>query len=144
MEKTPLSEADLTKLCVDFMEARGWRALRHQRTIVRGQFQTGEPGIPDYQFIYYLKEHSVYGFCLNLYVEFKRKSKTAQCRCAANAGSRRRCTFHDQVEWQARERAAGGAVWVIDDFADFEASYRDMFGSFLREWAGWMNSSTES
>jgi hypothetical protein len=126
MKKTPLSEADLTKLCVDFMEARGWRALRHQRTIVRGQFQTGEPGIPDYQFIYYLQKQP-YGICLNLYVEFKRKSKTAQCRCAANAGSRRRCTFHDQLNWQRDERARGAVVWVVDDFAQFEREYRNYF-----------------
>jgi hypothetical protein len=130
MRKPPaLSEADLTRQVCDFMRANGWRAIRHQRTIMKGQFQTGEPGMPDYQFIYYLKRP--YGMCLNLFVEFKRKSNTARCRCAANEGTRRRCTFHDQINWRHRESGLGGVVWVVSDFSYFEAAYMDVFASFL-------------
>ncbi|MGA2270301.1 MAG: hypothetical protein ABSH44_17655 [Bryobacteraceae bacterium] len=108
-----LLEREVTQQVKDFLLYRNWRPVRMQRTVIPGQFQTGEPGICDYEFIYYLTQSKIMGASLTLWVEFKRPG-----------GELRK----DQPEWHARERARGATVWVVDDFDFFATLYEKHFG----------------
>jgi len=108
-----LLEADVTKQIKDFMRWRGWRPVRFQRTIVPGQFQTGEPGVPDFQFIRYL--HTGFpGLAVLCWVEMKR-------------ATRGRLQEH-QIAWRDREHALGAIVLKASNIKDFEAEYERLFG----------------
>ena len=120
-----LAEADIVAQVKGFLEARGWRPVRMMRTIVPGAFQAGEPGIPDYEFIYYMAEAKA----LVLWVEFKAPRRTARCRCLQIVGTRKRCTACDQRNWRERERKIGAAVWSgVDDLLWFQEQYAREFG----------------
>lgn len=124
-----LCEADITSQIRDLMEARGWRAVRMQRTIVPGQFSTCEPGMADFLFLYFLPNPHNYAVTLALWVELKRPKARMACRCLQNRGTRKRCTFCDQKAWQMRERARGGVVWSgVDDLGWFIEQYDRAFG----------------
>lgn len=102
-------EREVTKAVKDYLTARGWRAVRFQRTVIPGSFQTGEPGIPDTLFLYY-KAPPV---ALALWVEFKR----------ATRGKR----SEDQKQWHAREQQRGALVVTVNDPAEFAAWYERTF-----------------
>jgi hypothetical protein len=125
-----LSEANVTDQVVSFMQAKGWRTLRMQRTIVPGQFSTCEPGTADFLFVRYLNKVGVQGgHTLALWVELKRPNARMRCKCLENAGTRKRCTMCDQKNWQQRERARGATVWSgVSDIDWFMEQYQKAFG----------------
>ena len=121
---TGLTEADVTGQVRDFMEAKGWRSVRMQRTIVPGQFSTCEPGTADFLFLYYCRKAA-----LALWVELKKPRARMACKCIQNRGSRKRCTFCDQINWRAKERARGAVVWSgVDEIGAFIDSYEKTYG----------------
>lgn len=125
-----LSEADVTAQIRAFLEHRGWRPIRYQRTVVQmaggGAFSTAEPGQADFQFVRYLPS-SVPGGSIILWVEMKKKGMFAKCRCATKK-PRQRCTACDQATWRDRERRRGALVWMVDDLAWFMSAYETTFG----------------
>ena len=48
-----VQEREVTHAVKHYLELRGWRAIRFQRTVVMGAFQAGEPGQADYLFVKY-------------------------------------------------------------------------------------------
>jgi hypothetical protein len=102
-----LKERDVTRQVCDYLGFRGWRALRMQRTVLPGSFQTGEPGQADYLFLRYMLGGKP-GSTLSLWIEFK-----------APGGRLRK----GQAEWHVRERLRGGLVWVVGSFEAFEEAY---------------------
>jgi len=121
---TGLTEADVTSQVRDYMEAKGWRSVRMQRTIVPGQFSTCEPGTADFLFLYYSRKAA-----LALWVELKKPKARMYCKCLQNRGTRKRCTYCDQINWRAKERARGAVVWAgVDNIADFIAAYDKTYG----------------
>lgn len=117
-------ESDISALVRDFLQFRGWRAIRMQRTVIPGSFQTAEPGMPDFLFVRYLKD----GAGLLLWIELKRPGDRRTCRCVANLGSRRRCTVCDQKNWREREHKLGARVWRVDNAESFAAEYDRHYG----------------
>lgn len=99
-------EAEIARAIVDFMQKRLWRSIRMQRTVIPGQFQTGEPGITDYLFLHYEP-------VLVLWVEVK-----------APDGHLR----PQQREWIDRERARGATVWIAADIGAYEEAYAEKYG----------------
>ena len=125
----PLSESHVMRQVRDFMELRGWRPVRMQRTIVPGQFSTCEPGTADFLFLYYLDKGGVPAGSLCLWVELKRPKARMRCRCLENRGTRKRCTACDQKAWRERERARGAMVWTdVADIQKFIGEYERTFG----------------
>ena len=122
-----LSESQVSKQVRDFMEARGWRCLRFQRTVIPGAFSSAEPGCPDLSFTRYL-DCKVTGAALVLWLEMKSATDRRSCRCLQNQGTRKRCTVCDQKNWHQRERLRGATVWVVSDFSWFEELYFKHFG----------------
>jgi len=106
-----LKERDVVKQVKDFLAWRGWRAVRMQRMILPGSFQTGEPGMADYLFLRYSPEST--GACLCLWIEFKRPGGPMR---------------QGQMEWHERERIRGAAVWVVEELDDFMTLYNQHFG----------------
>jgi len=107
-----LLERHVSRQVRDFLEYRGWRAIRMQRTVIPGSFQTGEKGMADYLFVRYLPEVKP-GCSLTLWVETKRPG-----------GPLRK----HQPEWHAEERLRGAQVWVVDDFDLFARNYERVWG----------------
>jgi hypothetical protein len=108
-----LLEAQVAKQLRDFLELRRWRRVRHQRTVVPGQFQTGEPGMADEQWIYYLQPHHS-GLTVTQWIETKR--------------SKRGKRSEDQDTWQAREIARGAVVINCNDIDAYMKEYEIRFG----------------
>jgi hypothetical protein len=108
-----LLERDVTKQVKDFMEFRGWRPVRMQRTVVPGAFQTGEPGIPDFLFVRYLRT-AFSGLSVAVWIELKR----------ARGGK----VSDEQHKWRDREKARGAIVLKASNIADFEREYERLFG----------------
>lgn len=108
----PLAERDVTKQVRDYLAYRGWRPIRQGRTAVPGAFSVGEPGVPDFVFLYYFDEPR--GAAAVLWVEFK----------SPRPGSKR---SDDQVKWHTREKARGAVVVTVSDFLAFEQWYRRKF-----------------
>jgi hypothetical protein len=124
-----LSEADVTGQVRSFLEAHGWRAVRIQRTVVPGQFQSGEPGQADFQFVYYLRSKVCPALSLTLWIELKKKGAKPRCRCLDIRGTKKRCTACDQKNWRDRERARGAVVWSgVNDIQWFVDEYQVRFG----------------
>jgi hypothetical protein len=107
-------EKQVTEQVRDYLKYRGWRAIRMQRTVVPGAFQSGEPGMPDYLFLRYLPPFPTPkgAAALCLWIEFK-----------APGGKLR----EGQAEWHCRERLRGGSVWVVDDLDWFAELYEKHF-----------------
>lgn len=125
--KLKLSEADVTLQIRGFLEAKNWRIIRFQRTVVPGQFSTHEPGTPDLAGIFYVKDQSIPGAAVVLWIEMKKKDARPQCRCATKK-ARQRCTACDQAAWRQRERARGAVVWTVDSIEWFTRAYDSTFG----------------
>lgn len=119
---TELSESDVTKQIKGYLEARGWRIKRNQRTVVPGQFQAGEPGEPDLLAIRYLEN----GVALVLWIELKSPTDKRKCRCAQR--KRGLCTPCAQEDWRTREIQRGGIVWRVDNLQKFADRYSATFG----------------
>ena len=126
-----LSEANITDQVRGFLEHRGWRAIRLNRSLVQmpfgGAVQFGECGMPDFQFVRYVGTGRAPCLSLTLWVEFKATGIKARCRCATKK-PRQRCTACDQAKWRAAERARGGVVWVVDSLGWVEMEYERVFG----------------
>jgi hypothetical protein len=122
-----LSEADVTVQIRGFLESKGWRIIRFQRTVVPGQFSTHEPGTPDLAAIFYVKDQSIPGAAVVLWLELKKSGARAQCRCATKK-PRQRCSGCDQAAWRQRERARGAIVWTVDSIDWFTKAYDAEFG----------------
>lgn len=124
-----LAERDIVAQVRGYLESRGWRAIRHGRGIVQGfggqVVQFGEPGMADYQFVYYRPERPALSF--TLWVEFKRTGAKARCICRTKK-PRQRCTACDQATWRERERARGALVWVADSLEMVMGEYERVFG----------------
>ncbi len=114
-------ERDVSKQVKDFLEARGWRAIRTQFAFSPGAFQTGEPGMPDYLFLRYEPG----GRALVLFIEVKGPRDQRKCNCVP--GSKKVCKVCRQKNWQAREKQRGARVIVVDDaewfFEQYERAY---------------------
>ena len=105
-------EREVTKKVKQYLELRGWRGVRMQRTVVPGQFQTSEPGCADFVFLNYDRNRST-DYCRVLWIEFKAKT--------GHLGPK-------QVEWIAREKSRGAMVEVVDDAEEFRIFYEKTFG----------------
>jgi len=126
-----LLETDLSLQVVGFLQARGWHPYRMARIVVPAlQLFSGEPGVADYQFRYYLHPEAAAGAGLLLWIEFKRESdrRTCQCLKIARSKSGRRCTVCDQKNWREREEKYGGRVWQIRTFQEFATLYQKYYG----------------
>ena len=106
-----LEEQRITKAVRAFLVNRGWRAIRFQRFVAPGSFQTGEPGIPDYLFVRYFR--SPHGAALAMWIEMKAPMGRFQ---------------PGQQEWHQRETQLGASVWVVDDVGWFAEEYERIFG----------------
>lgn len=122
-------EADVSGQVCDFLRMKGWRLKRNQRTVIPGQFQSGEPGEADVTAIYYLGSVRP-GLAAVLHVEVKGPRDKRACNCAwrLKANKRGKCGVCLQADWQARERSRGATVWVVNNFVDFEENYQRAFG----------------
>ena len=107
-KKPPTPEQIVTRACNKMLTSHGWRLIRHQRTAVPGSFSTGEPGMPDYQAVRYVKDGVSYMF----WIEYK----------SPTGGLRK-----GQPEWHERERKLGGVVVVVDNAEKFEEWYMKRF-----------------
>lgn len=105
-----LLEREVTKQVLDFLRTRGWRPIRHQRTIMPGSFQTGEAGMADHENVFYL----LGGVSVTLWTEFKRTK-----------GGK---LSEDQKDWQLEERRRGAVVWNVNEFNVFLPMYMEQFG----------------
>lgn len=121
-------EADVTKQVRDFFALRGWRAIRHQRFVIPGAGQSGEPGQPDFCFIKYLrgKDGEYSGVSLVIWIEMKKPGARPQCRC--KPGKRSQCTACAQKAWRDREEQRGGIVLQVSAVRELEAWYTPRFG----------------
>ena len=106
-----LLERQVDRQVKDFMELRGWRTIRFQRTVIPGAFMTGEPGIPDRMYLKYLDRN---GVCVAVWIELKR--------------AKRGKLSEDQIKWRNREIARGAVVLKVDDIDEFMADYERRFG----------------
>ena len=121
-----LAEREVTKQVRDFLEWRGWRPVRHQRTAIPGSFSTGEPGMPDYCMIHYLEGvgGKLVGVSLVLWIEMKREGARMRCNCRES----HTCTMHAQMKWRAREEKRGAIVAQVASLSMFEPWYLERFG----------------
>lgn len=116
--KLKLVERDVVAQVVPYLTNRGWRAVRMQRTVMPGQFQAGEPGMPDYLFVFY-GGGSAFGRRI-LWIEFKGPNDKRKCKCK---GAGRECTICAQAEWKRKEQIRGGTVLTVSDLDEFIAWY---------------------
>jgi len=125
-KRGPGPEASVSKQCVDFMETRGWRAIRMPRGLAqygeRGVVPYGEPGQPDWMFIKYLPfkvggDLRTSKMTETIFIEFKQPNSKRKCTCA----SKKRCTYHDQEAWRVREQARGAVVLRIESLEQLMA-----------------------
>lgn len=115
-------EAGVSKACVDFLEAHGWRAIRMPRgkTNFAGRWVTmHEPGQTDWEFIKY-KMGSRIGESRTIWIEFKDPNDKRKCTCLTKA-PRARCTICDQQNWRVREQARGAVVLRIESLEQLMA-----------------------
>lgn len=95
-----LGERDVTRTCRQYLELRGWHAIR----INAGPF--GKNGMPDYVFLHYARPAI-------LFVEFKKPG---------GHPSRAQAQVHAEI------RRRGGTVWVIDSYEALAGAYEPVFG----------------
>lgn len=118
-KKLKLVERDIVAQVVPYLTNRGWRAVRMQRTVMPGQFQAGEPGMPDYLFLRYLAVEGSVARGM-LWIEFKGPNDKRKCKCK---GVGRKCTICAQAEWKRKEQIRGGTVLEVSDLDAFIAWY---------------------
>lgn len=124
--KQKLAEREVTKQIRDYLKYRGWRALRMQSASFSGPtggvVSVGEPGIPDYLYLYYLGDSEA----LVLWIELKSPNDRRTCRCRPD--SKRLCTVCAQSAWKTKEQERGAVVLQVSDLREFEAWYSKNFG----------------
>ncbi len=93
-----VTEKDVARAVKDFMAAKGFRCVRMQRTVLPGQFQSGEPGMPDLLFLRY-RDGAI------VWVETKAPGRTLSPA---------------QAQWRDMERMRwpDALVWTIHDPAE--------------------------
>lgn len=118
-----LLERDVSKAIKEFMQLRGWRPLRMQSgTFTNPQFSSfrvGEPGMPDYLFLYYLQDSE----CVALWVEMKRPGDSGKCRCADG----KLCRVCRQTKWRVDELLRGAVVVQARSLEEFAGWYEKYF-----------------
>ena len=127
----------VTKKVRDFLEERRWRAIRHESGYVPGAGSFGEPGMADWQFVYYLGGKN--GFSVVMWLEMKapptpRNKMRCNCKPAVRSADGKKqlerahkCRMHQQADWQAAERERGALVMQVDNPEEFAAWYADYF-----------------
>jgi hypothetical protein len=115
MNENPQLERIVARQVRGALEKRHWRVIRNSVTKVQwrpGQWTPyGEPGMPDFQAIYYLHPHK--GITVTVWVETK--------KLGGGLGE-------EQVKWQREERKRGGIVLVSYTFQEFLTQYEQLFG----------------
>lgn len=118
---------ETVKPLLKFMAARGWRAIRHESGFVPGAGSYGEKGMPDYQFIRYLKN----GVACVLWIEAKPPGFRPRCNCKPaernpETGRMRKaheCRSCGQKRWAETERRRGAVVLTVEDVEVFKEWY---------------------
>jgi len=126
-----LLEKDVVKQVKDFLELRGWRAVRTQFAATPGMFSTGEPGMADYLFLRYMPAEAAPARCLAAWVEVKSPNDKRRCEC--RAGDKKVCKQCRQTRWQERERQRGAFVLVTSNIDRFADEYEKVFGWLHRD-----------
>lgn len=102
--KLKLSEADVTKQCIDFLRAHGWRCIRLETMPVTGpgggMTMIGEPGQPDWIVIRskFCTDWLNRDLARLIFVEFKAPGKKL---------------MRQQIAWHDQARSDGFEVLVI-------------------------------
>ena len=102
-----LAECNIAKQVTDFLEAHGWRIIRHNVALVTVEsgrrFRVGEKGMADLQAVYYP------GHCLGLmfWIETKRE-KNGKLN-------------PQQLKWQTEERLRGALVLNVGHATNAQA-----------------------
>ena len=122
-----MKEADVTRQVIDYLEARGWRAIRMQSGLFKratpgytGRVRVGEVGIPDWLIVSYLYPYDHYlgppAVSISpalFWLELKRPGEKLR---------------KGQPEWIDKERARGALVCVADSLESFEEWYGEVYG----------------
>lgn len=99
--KLKLSEADVTKQCIDFLRAHGWRCIRLETKPVIGPGGhaelIGERGQPDWLAL--RVESPGTAVVSAIFIEFKAPGRKPTRK---------------QIEWHEQAQRDGFEVWVID------------------------------
>lgn len=113
-----LSERDIQRTVVEFMQLDGWRAIRTDPVSDKSRGKGfGEKGMPDYLFLRYdielpgaawRNESYDSSIAQVIWVEFKAKGKKRE---------------KHQQDWYEREAHQGALVLVVDDIDDFTRWY---------------------
>lgn len=90
-----------------------------------GSYRVGEPGMPDYLFLYYLADVE----CLALWVEVKRPGDRDRCRCKPL--ETKGCRVCRQQKWKETEMQRGGYVVQTNSLEDFAEWYERALGAWL-------------
>src|SRR5271170_7983652 len=98
--KAKLSESDVTKQVVSFMEARGWRPIRMQVAMPTNaagkRYRVGEPGMPDWLFVRYAFRFTAQVLWVEMKAQGKARSE-AQLAWALKEGPRRPIVVVDNL-----------------------------------------------
>lgn len=110
-------EALVSQACVDFMEARGWRAIRMSRAFVKFDGKRGvtfgERGMPDWFFVKYgFKVGNMPTVLGAVWIEMKQPGDKRKCTCNP-LRPRKCCTVCDQQNWRIKEQVRGATVVKI-------------------------------
>ena len=127
-----LLEIDVIRAVSGFLEAEGWRAVKHEY-LFTGVKVVGEKGMPDWSFHHYLKGD---GVTCTLWIEFKSPDDRRKCRCEQNNRGKKRftlCTPCAQAAWRKAEEARGAIVLRVNDFDAFKAWYTPRY-EWLRQY----------
>jgi hypothetical protein len=116
--KSRLKEADVTKQCVQLMEAHGWKAIRLQRGLMRRRdgsvaMTIGEKGMCDWLFLRTQWSVQATGSALVFMAEFKGEGKKPSAA---------------QIKFMAEMRARGLVAEWFDKYVNFAGFVRLSFG----------------
>ncbi len=104
--KLLLSEADVVRQCIDWLEIHGWRCIRTGYGAIHRDGKAvehyGEEGMPDYLAIFYT-DHGA--SALVVWIEFKRPG---------GRGCKKGTLSKLQRVWRDVERERGAIVLIID------------------------------
>lgn len=111
--KLLLSESDVQRQCIDWLEIHGWRCIRTGYGAVHRNGKAvehyGEEGMPDFLAIFYTDMGAA---ALVVWIEFKRPG---------GRGCRKGTLSALQRVWRDVERQRGAMVWVIDSLEQLKS-----------------------
>lgn len=114
--KLLLSEVDVQRQCIDWLEIHGWRCIRTGYGSIHRDGKAvehyGEEGMPDYLAIFYADHGAA---ALVVWIEFKRPG---------GRGSRKGTLSTLQRVWRDVERERGAVVLVIDSLEQLKVELR--------------------